>query len=173
VVILENALRDGAIANRFATSNVQKPVAGIGAEHAQNPYGLKPAPIVPAWVTEGNPIARNKLLSGSTDDSASTYMWDCTAGKFTWYYHIDETIHVVEGSVVIVDEAGVSRTLKVGDTFLLPAGTRFDWTVEKYIRKIAFMHVPLPRSLKMLKRAVKALRRLVKPGSGSADTPSL
>ena len=40
---------------------------------------LSPSPIYPKWVLEGNPIARNKLLSVSDDGAASSYIWDCRA----------------------------------------------------------------------------------------------
>lgn len=117
----------------------------------ENPHGLQPDPIPPQWILEGNPTARRKLLVGSSDDMASTHMWDCTAGRFHWYYGSDEVIHVLEGSVLIEDDAGVRRQLAAGDTFLFPAGSRFHWTVPRYIRKIAFLHAPLSRKVRLLK----------------------
>lgn len=117
----------------------------------ENPYGLQPDPIPQDWVVKGNPTARRRLLVGSSDDLASTHMWDCTAGEFNWDYRADETIYVVEGSVVIEDSAGVRRRLGAGDTFLFPAGTRFHWTVPRYIRKIAFLHAPLSRKMRLIK----------------------
>lgn len=116
-----------------------------------NPYGLQPDPIPREWILEGNPTARRTLLAGSSDNMASTHMWDCTAGRFDWYYGSDETIYVLEGSVVIEDAAGVRRRLGAGDTFLFPAGSRFHWTVASYIRKIAFLHAPLSRRMRLLK----------------------
>lgn len=116
-----------------------------------NPHGLNPDPIPPDWILEGHPIARSKRLVGSSDDMASTHMWDCTAGRFNWYYGSDEVIYVLEGSIVVEDGAGVRRRLEPGDTFLFPAGTRFQWTVPRYIRKIAFLHAPLSRKMRLLK----------------------
>lgn len=117
----------------------------------ENPYGLQPDPIPREWILEGNPTARRKLLVGSSDNLASTHMWDCTAGRFNWYYASDEVIYVLEGSVVVEDAAGLRRRLGPGDTFLFPAGTRFHWTVSQYIRKIAFLHAPLTRKMRMAK----------------------
>ena len=125
---------------------------------ADNPYGLQPDPIPHEWILEGSPTARRKLLVGSSDDMASTHMWDCTAGRFDWHYGSDEVIYVVEGSVIVEDAAGVRRRLGAGDTFLFPAGSVFHWTVPDYIRKIAFLHVPLSRKL----RVVKGIYGLVK-----------
>jgi uncharacterized cupin superfamily protein len=33
-----------------------------------------------------------------------TLIWACTEGKFDWYYDFDETIIVLEGSVVLESE---------------------------------------------------------------------
>ena len=117
----------------------------------ENPYGLQPDPIPQEWILEGNPTARRKQLVGSSDNLSSTHMWDCTAGRFNWYYTTDEVIYVLEGSVVVEDAAGVRRRLGAGDIFLFPAGTRFHWTVPHYIRKIAFLHRPLSRRMRLLK----------------------
>ena len=130
------------------------PAGSIG----ENPYELQPDPIPQNWILDGTPTARRKQLVGSSDDLASTHMWDCTAGRFNWYYGSDEAIYVLEGSVIVEDEAGVKRRLGPGDTFLFPAGTRFHWTVPHYIRKLAFLHAPLSRKM----RAVKAVYNFLK-----------
>jgi uncharacterized protein len=132
----------------------------------ENPYGLKADPIPAEWIREGTPTARRKLLVGSSDNLASTHMWDCTAGRFDWHYEgDDEVIYVVDGSVVIEDEAGARRRLDAGDTFLFPAGSTFHWTIPHYIRKIAFMRAPLSRKMRLAKEIYNLLtfRRLRHP----------
>jgi uncharacterized protein len=129
---------------------------------------LNPSPIHPGWILEGNPIARNKVLSTSADGTASTLVWDCTAGRFNWFYDIDETIYVIEGGVVVKDHGGVARRLSAGDTIFFPAGARAEWHVEDYIRKIAFCRAPLPRPLVFAKRCIRFLKRLM----GSTERPS-
>src|ERR1700739_71802 len=99
---------------------------------------LNPSPIRPDWILEGNPTARNKLLSSSADGTASTLIWDCTAGRFNWFYGVGETVYVIEGGVVVTDVTGTARRLRAGDTIFFPAGSRAEWHVEDYIRKIAF-----------------------------------
>ena len=47
---------------------------------------LEPSPINRDWILEGDPRARAILLSRSADGTASTFIWDCTAGRFNWYY---------------------------------------------------------------------------------------
>lgn len=64
------------------------------------------AAINPGWVLEGNPEARNKFLLGSADGTAPTWLWDCTAGRFNWFYDVDETVYLIEGCVIIKDHAG-------------------------------------------------------------------
>lgn len=120
-------------------------------------YGLVPAPIPRAWILEGNPVARQKRLAGSTDELASTFMWDCTAGRFNWAYDDDEVVHVLEGSAVVEDAAGVRRQLQPGETLLFPAGSSHQWTVPKYIRKIAFLHTPLPPEMRIARGILKGL----------------
>lgn len=120
-------------------------------------HGLAPAPIPRAWILEGNPVARKKRLAGSSDRLATTLMWDCTAGRFNWFYDEDEVIHVLEGSVLIEDPAGARQRLQAGDTFLFPAGSRYLWTVSNYIRKIAFLYPPLSPEMRIIRGALKRL----------------
>jgi hypothetical protein len=41
------------------------------------------------------------ILSTSADGTASTIIWSCTEGRFNWYYDFDETIMILEGSIVL------------------------------------------------------------------------
>ncbi len=135
-------------------------------------HGLVPAPIPRSWVLEGNPIARDKLLTGGVDRLPSTLMWDCTAGRFNWFYEDEEVAHVLEGSVVIEDAAGVRQWLQAGDTFLFPAGSQYQWTVPNYIRKIAFSYSPLPREVRLINGVLERLAgpfRRKPPGAGSRE----
>jgi hypothetical protein len=104
---------------------------------------LKPAPIHPDWIHEGNPQARNHVLSRSRDGSATTLLWECTGGVFTWRYDSDETIHVLEGQATLWDGAK-ARRIEAGDVVFFPAGARVTWHVDGYIRKVAFFREVLP-----------------------------
>lgn len=125
-----------------------------------DPHGLLPSPIPQAWLIEGSPVARSRRLAVSTDQLATTWMWDCTAGRFNWFYDDDEFVHVLEGSAIIEDAAGSQQRLEAGDTFLFPAGSRYQWTVHDYVRRIAFLHPPLSRELRLIRGL---LRRLTAP----------
>jgi uncharacterized cupin superfamily protein len=137
---------------------------------------LNPSPIHPGWILEGNPLARNKVLSSSADGTASTLIWDCTAGRFNWFYDVDETIYVIEGGVVLREHGGAARRLSAGDTIFFPAGARAEWHVENYIRKIAFCRMPLPRPMVFAKRGFRFLKRLIgyraSPDSAPAMMPN-
>ena len=127
-----------------------------------NKHSLSPAPIPDDWILEGKPLARCRRLAGSTDGLGSTLMWDCTAGRFNWYYKADETVYVVEGSMTVVDDAGQLSHLKAGDAFLFPKDTRFEWTVHTYVRKVAFVHQPVSRKLRVLMRMSGAVMGLLR-----------
>jgi uncharacterized cupin superfamily protein len=134
---------------------------------------LGPAPITPGWILEGNPVARNKILSCSADGTATTWMWDCTAGRFNWTYDIDETVYLLEGSVIIKDQGGSIHHLSAGDTVFFPAGSSAEWTIESYVRKVAFLRIPLPRPVLFAKNVYRSLKRLVgRGGPAPAMFPS-
>lgn len=134
---------------------------------------LNPAPINPGWILEGHPMARNQLISSSADGTANTFIWDCTAGRFNWFYGVDETIYVIEGGVVVKDPSGAVRRLSAGDTIFFPAGSRAEWHVENYIRKIAFCRSPLSRPLMLVKRGVRFLKRLMGKGAAENGAPAM
>ncbi|HLH49669.1 MAG TPA: cupin domain-containing protein [Roseiarcus sp.] len=126
---------------------------------------LAPAPINPDWILEGAPEARNAVLSRSADGTACTIMWSCTAGKFRWLYDFDETIHFLEGWVVIDDGSG-PRRLGPGDVVFFPAGTSAAWTVETYVRKLAFCRKALPAPLGAAVNMLRAMKNAMRGASG-------
>jgi hypothetical protein len=130
---------------------------------------LAPSPINKDWILEGAPAARSAMLSRSGDQTACTIIWDCTAGKFRWFYDFDETVHVLEGSVVIDDGRG-PRRLGAGDIVFFPAGSSAVWVVETYVRKLAFcrriLPAPIGTAVRML-RAVSATMRRGQPAEAS------
>src|SRR5216684_3397890 len=130
-----------------------------------------PSPIRTTWILAGKPVARVALLSSSADGTASTYCWDCTAGRFNWYYSFDETLHVLEGSVTLKDPAGTSRLVAAGDTIFFPAGSRAEWTVDRYIRKLAFCRTPLPRYIILARSIARWIKRRGRGGAGKGDAP--
>ena len=137
--------------------------------HAKKDATLKVSPINPAWILEGQPVARSAILSRSDDTTACTIMWDCTAGQFNWHYGFDETVHIVEGSVIVSSENSPANRLEPGDVAFFPRGTIAHWHVETYVRKVAFCrHVlPIP-ALPVIMRALRKTRGLLRGRAASA-----
>jgi uncharacterized protein len=124
---------------------------------------LRPDPIDPSWILEGNPMARSGQWSQSRDTTTSSWVWDCTAGRFNWYFDADETIYVIEGEVIIKSEGQEPRSLRAGDAALFYAGTRAEWTVPRYVRKHAILR---PHISKPVLFALKVSRRLRRKPDG-------
>jgi uncharacterized cupin superfamily protein len=76
---------------------------------------LTPRPIEPSWIIEGKPDAQWCVLSQSADGLASTMVWECSAGKFNWYYDFDETVLILEGSIVLESDIMPSKRYEAGD----------------------------------------------------------
>lgn len=133
---------------------------------------LEPSPIPAEWVQEGAPFARVAELSRSADGTAMTAVWDCTGGAFNWFFGGDETVHILEGQVT-VDDGKVRRTLRPGDVAFFPAGTWAHWTVDGYVKKLAFCRDAVPRPALLLIRAWRGLKRRLRFGQASAPQGGL
>ena len=140
--------------------------------HTDRDTKLKVSPINPAWILEGEPVARNAILSRSADMTACTIFWDCTAGKFNWTYEFDETVHILEGSVIVSSENSPPKRLEAGDTAFFPVGTVAHWHVENYVRKVAFCRRVLPRQVAPLINLARWARGLMR-GRAPAAAGSL
>lgn len=99
---------------------------------------LVPSPINPSWVIEGNPQARSCILFGSADELAWTVVWECTEGRFNWHYGLDETILILEGSIILESDTLPRTRYGVGDVILFRKGAHARWHVENYVKKLAF-----------------------------------
>lgn len=130
---------------------------------------LSPSPINPSWILEGRPVARNAILSRSDDQTACTIVWDCSKGKFNWTYDFDETIHFIEGNVLIEDGHSPARKLGAGDVIFFPAGSQATWTVEDYVRKVAFCRKVLPGPVGSLVKLLRAIKHKVAPPKGEGS----
>ena len=130
---------------------------------------LTSSPINRDWIVEGDPKARNALLAQSRDRKSCTLIWDCTPGTFVWHYDIDETIHILEGSIVLDDGVSPSRRLGPGDVVFFPAGAVVHWTVETHVRKLAFFRRQKPKALEILARVVRKGRAVLRSSSGAGS----
>ena len=121
---------------------------------------LQPSPIVPSWIIEGSPQAHACVVSKSTCGSAWTMIWSCTEGKFNWFYDVDETIMILEGSIVLESEGMSPTRYGAGDMILFREGAHAKWHVEGYVKKIAFFRRTNPRLLDFPIRAINKLKRM-------------
>jgi len=137
------------MATAYWERTVSKPV--IFATPAD--VDLMSDPINPDWVIEGAPQVRSKRIAESADGTSSVMVWSCTAGRFNWYYKVDETLHVVAGEVFVTDEKGETHRLGPGDAVFFPVGSRSTWHVPNYVRKIAVCRHGMPRPCGYVLRA--------------------
>ena len=106
---------------------------------------MTPAPINPKWIEGGDPKASLAILAYSDDRATSTLLWECTAGKFTWRYSIDETIYFLDGEVLISIDGQPARRYGAGDSIHFSRGAVATWEIHTFIRKVAFCRSVLPR----------------------------
>ena len=126
---------------------------------------LNPSPMRAAWILEGQPISRSRMLARSPDGTSFVVVWDCSRGRFKWCYDIDETLYVVAGDATLKHANGDSQDVTTGDIVYFPAGSIVEWTVHDYIRKVAFLRTPLPAPFSMLRRVTKKLIHLLRRGA--------
>jgi uncharacterized protein len=115
------------------------------------------APINSEWIEAGNPQASIAILAYSDDRASTTILWECTAGKFTWHYSIDETIYFLDGGVSISIDGKPAKHYGAGDTIHFSRGAVATWEVETFIRKVAFCRSVMPRPLVELRRFARSL----------------
>ncbi len=141
-------------------------------ETAKTTVNLTPSPIEPSWIIEGQPEATSCILSRSADGLASTLVWHCTAGRFNWYYDFDETILILEGSIVIESDTMRATRYGPGDVIFFRDGAHARWYVESHVRKLAFCRKTQPVWLGFAARVIGKIKRMLLP-AGSRQAASL
>ena len=134
-------------------------------EIAKLTVDLTPRPIEPSWILEGKPDARWCVLSKSADGLASTMVWHCTEGKFNWFYDFDETILILEGSIVLEYNGNRPMRYGPGDVIFFKDGAHAKWHVEGYVKKLAFCRKTQPAWLGFALRVFLKLRKIFLPAS--------
>jgi uncharacterized cupin superfamily protein len=126
-----NALR-AALFGKLAS----KATAPEGVEFSSAPRDLPLAPIEPADIEEGQPIARGITLGHSPDERLSMGLWDCTSGKFKWTFWVDEVVHILDGEATVREASGAVHELGPGSVAYFPLGLVARWEVPRYVRKL-------------------------------------
>jgi uncharacterized protein len=122
---------------------------------------LTPRPIEQSWIIEGKPDAQWCVLSQSADGLASTMVWECSAGKFNWYYDFDETILILEGSIVLESDTMPATRYVAGDVIFFKDGAHARWHVEDRVRKLAFCRKSQPVWLGFALRVFLKLKKIM------------
>jgi uncharacterized cupin superfamily protein len=141
-------------------------------ETAKLVVDLTPRPIDPSWIIEGKPDARWCVLSKSADGLASTMVWECSEGKFNWYYDFDETVLILEGSIVLENDDMRPTRYGPGDVIFFKDGAHAKWHVEGRVRKLAFCRKTQPVLVGFGLRVYSKLKRILMP-SGKRQATSL
>jgi uncharacterized cupin superfamily protein len=141
-------------------------------ETAKLTVDLTPRPIEPSWIIEGNPDARWCVLSKSADGLASTMVWECSEGRFNWYYDFDETILILEGSIVLESDTMAATRYVAGDVVFFKDGAHARWHVEGRVKKLAFCRKTQPVWLGLALRVFLKLKKILTP-SGARQPASL
>lgn len=127
---------------------------------------LRSSPIEPSWIVSGNPVARASELMRSADKTTWTVVWDCTAGCFNWTYNCDETVHIMEGSVILRDDHSGPTRLGPGAVVFFPKGSRVHWEVEGYVKKVAFLRSVVPNPMTVPYKVLRRLKRMLRGQQG-------
>jgi uncharacterized cupin superfamily protein len=133
---------------------------------------LTPRPIEPSWIIEGNPEAKWNVLSKSADGLASTMVWECSEGKFNWFYDFDETVLILEGSIVVESDTMAATRYGPGDVIFFRDGAHAKWHVEGRVKKLAFCRKTQPVLVGFALRVFSKLKRTLLP-SGKRQAASL
>jgi hypothetical protein len=127
-------------------------------ETARLAVDLTPRPIEPSWIIEGNPTATWNVLSKSADGLASTMVWHCPEGRFNWYYDFDETILILEGSIVLETDGMRPTRYGPGDVIFFKDGAHARWHVDGHVKKLAFCRKTQPVWLGFALRVVSKIK---------------
>lgn len=131
-------------------------------------------PIEPSWVLEGQPHARSGCHSTNTDGWAATHVWECSGGRFRWFFGVEETVLILEGEVQVTDAQGRVQWLVPGVVAYFPSGTWWEWHVPQHVRKLSFNRRSVLLPARLLSRVLGALmkplrRRPPRPGPAAVS----
>jgi len=128
--------------------------------------GLKACPINPAWIRDGNPMARASMMFSSADGWFYTIIWDCSPGKFEWFYDQDETLHLLSGYMILDEGLPTERHVRPGDNVFFPAGSSAHWYVIEHVVKVANVRRPIPGPLIHILNLFRFIRNRGRRSSG-------
>jgi ethanolamine utilization protein EutQ (cupin superfamily) len=93
-------------------------------------------------------------------------VWECSAGKFNWYYDFDETVLILEGSIVLESDGMPPTRYAAGDVIFFRDGAHARWHVEDRVRKLAFCRKTQPVWLGFALLVFLKLKKILSPPGG-------
>jgi len=87
-------------------------------------------------VIEGDPTETGYNYFTDATGQLTAGVWECTpcTSQFD-SYPVDEFCFILNGTVVITDNAGHAETFKAGDSFVIPKGLKCTWHMPEITRK--------------------------------------
>lgn len=100
--------------------------AGLGAQR----------PLVTPGLVSRPPLERERQLYRDPSGRFTTGIWECEPYEETYEsYPQDEFMHILSGSVIIVDSSGNQETFRAGDSFFIARGFVGTWRQEETMTK--------------------------------------
>lgn len=102
----------------------------------------EPYQVAPEKMLSGSP---KQILSNHFSNTAGNFhtgFWEAEIGKWQVHYTEFEYCEILDGVIVMTDSAGVQRTVRKGDRFVIEAGYRGTWEVLEYARKVYVIFEP-------------------------------
>ncbi len=91
-------------------------------------------------------------------------VWECSEGKFNWYYDLEETLLILEGSVVLENDTMSPTRYGPGDVICFMDGAHAKWLVESRVKKLAFLRMNQPVLFGFALRVFSKIKRTLVSG---------
>lgn len=84
---------------------------------------------LPDWEIEGSPQHTTELRFQGAGGKLIAGTWTSTPGKWRAFGGKDEFCQIVSGHCRLIDDNGVAKDFKAGDSFMIPIGFSGYWEV--------------------------------------------
>lgn len=90
----------------------------------------------PERILSGDPVQTATLHFTSEDGRFSAGTWSAQPGTWRVVFTESEFCHLLEGVIVVTDQAGSVTTFRAGDAFVSPAGFTGTWEIVEPAKKV-------------------------------------
>jgi uncharacterized protein len=98
----------------------------------------EPYPLPKETIREGDPAGQVHWLrvSGAGEPPYYAGIWTAQPSVFDYAFEMNETLHVLDGHVVVAVEGGPTIDLRPGDVVSFPKGSKTRWHVKAPFKKV-------------------------------------